>query len=118
VTITTILEELKTLKGIKDNEQDELLELIISDSESRILSRMNLYREKDEEIKEIPEKLRYVTRDVSVKRFNKLNSEGTSKHDEEGQSFTWESGYLDEHLDVLDSYSPPKGERKSAAFFV
>lgn len=116
--IAELLEQIKQLKGIQDTEQDDLLELIIEDSEDRILMRMNLYREDNDKIDKIPNELQYIIRDVAVKRFNKLNSEGTTKHDEEGQSFTWESGYLDEHLDVLDSYAPPKKERRSAAFFV
>lgn len=52
--------------------------------------------------------MNYILRDVSIKRFNKRNSEGTSSDSEEGRSFTWEKSYLDEYLNILDEYTKPE----------
>ena len=71
-----ILKEVKVFKGIPESDtvQDELLTLAISESIDRILAKMNEFA--DDEIKAIPERLTFIVRDVAVKRFNRLNSEG------------------------------------------
>lgn len=105
-----MLENIKLLLGISDDLQDELLELLIEDSEERILAVLNQYAlmNETEEVKEIPEKFVYIQRDVTIKRFNKLNSEGASADSEEGRSYTWEKSYLDEYLTLFDQYTKPK----------
>ena len=37
----------------------------------------------------VPEMLSYIVRDVSLARYNRLGSEGTSKHEVEGESMTF-----------------------------
>lgn len=81
-----------------DTEQDPLIRLAITESIERILSKLNDYSE--EEILVIPSSLTFVVRDVAIKRFNRLNSEGTSSDSEEGRSFVWER-YLDEYETTL-----------------
>lgn len=105
-----MLEKIKLLLGISDELQDELLKLIIEDSDQRILSKINQYASKNatENVKEIPNDFEYIQRDVAIKRFNKLNSEGTTADSEEGRSFTWENSYLNEYLDLFDEYTKPK----------
>lgn len=105
-----MLEEVKLFLGIDDNIQDKLLELIIKDSEERILSKMNQYalKNRTEKLKEVPAEFDYIHRDVSIKRFNKLNSEGTTSDSEEGRSFSWENSYLDEYLELFDEHTKPK----------
>lgn len=102
-----MLEEIKLLLGIGDNLQDALLNLIIEDSEQRILSVVNQFATKNgtDNQKVIPEELTYIHRDVAIKRFNKLNSEGAAADSEEGRSYTWESSYLNEYLEILDEYT-------------
>lgn len=89
-----ILKEVKLLKGISDNAQDDLLNLIIKESTERILAFINRYSEAS--IIEIPNEVSYIVRDVVVKRFNKLNSEGAKADSEEGRALTWEDNYLSE----------------------
>ena len=93
-----ILEEVKLFKGISDTTQDELIELAISESTDRILAKMNEYAAK--EILEIPKRLTFIVRDVAIKRYNRLNSEGTKADSEEGRSFSWED-YLAEYEATL-----------------
>ncbi|API89047.1 phage head-tail connector protein [Marinilactibacillus psychrotolerans] len=102
--------EIKLLKNITDNLQDSLIDLIINESEQRILSRINLYR--NQKLPALPDGLEWIVRDVSIKRFNRLNAEGTKKHSEEGLSFDWES-YLNEYEDILVSFNDTKPVDKS-----
>ncbi|HFP9165653.1 TPA: phage head-tail connector protein [Enterococcus faecium] len=105
-----MIEEIKLLLGINDDLQDHLLDLLITDSEERILSTLNSFALKNgtEKLSTIPETLAYVKRDVIIKRFNKINSEGTTADSEEGRSYTWEKSYLDEYLTVFDEITKPE----------
>jgi len=89
-----ILKEIKLLKGVSDTAQDDLLNLTIKESVERILAFVNRYSETS--ITEIPNNAAYIVRDVAIKRFNKLNSEGAKADSEEGRTFTWEDSYLSE----------------------
>lgn len=95
-----LLKEIKLFVfGAESNDvQDELIKLAITESIERVLSRLNDYSET--EISEVPTEITFVVRDVAIKRFNRLNSEGASSDSEEGRSFTWER-YLDEYDSTL-----------------
>lgn len=99
----TLLDQIKLFIGVQDAVQDELLTLIIDDSTQRILSYVNRNREEEEAIQTLPTSVDYIIRDVSIKRFNKINSEGTVADSEEGRSYTWEPSYLSEYTEVLDA---------------
>lgn len=101
----SLLDDVKLLKGITDELQDNLLALIIDESEERVLGYINAGR--TEKLEVIPGELNYIIRDVAIKRFNRLNSEGATKDSEEGRSFEWQSSYLDEYATVLDRYKDP-----------
>lgn len=105
-----MLDDIKLLLGISDDEQEALLELLINESESRILAVLNQYASQNEtaELDSIPEKFDYIIRDVTIKRFNKINSEGASADSEEGRSYTWEKSFLDEYLALFDQFTKPK----------
>lgn len=100
-----MLEQVKLLKGITDRAQDDLIKLIIADSESRILGYINAH--KAEPLVDIPPDIEYILRDVAVVRFNRLNSEGANEDSEEGRAFKWKSGYLSEYEDILAGYFDP-----------
>ena len=110
-----ILKEIKLLKGVSDIAQDDLLNLTIKESIERILAFINRYSETS--ITEIPNNAAYIVRDVAVKRFNKLNSEGTKADSEEGRAFTWEDNYLSEDdKQVLISLATKRRARGVAHF--
>lgn len=110
-----ILKEIKLLKGVSDTAQDDLLDLTIKESVERILAFINRYSETS--ITEIPNNAAYIVRDVAVKRFNKLNSEGAKADSEEGRAFTWEDNYLSEDdKQVLISLATKKRARGVARF--
>ncbi|MFI3086799.1 phage head-tail connector protein [Streptococcus sp. 2022WUSS037] len=93
-------DEIKIYKGIAstDTAQDELINLAIGESIERILAKINDYSEM--EVLDIPSNLTFVVRDVAIKRYNRLNSEGAKADSEEGRSFNWDS-YLDEYDTTL-----------------
>lgn len=97
---TKLKAEIKVYKGITSTDitQNELIDLAIDESIERILAKINDYSETD--ILSIPESLTFVVRDVAIKRYNRLNSEGTKADSEEGRSFNWDS-YLDEYDTTL-----------------
>ena len=105
-----MLKDIKLFLGISDTLQDDLLNLIIIDSKERILSKINEYAVLNEtsKLKEIPKEYTYIHRDVAIKRFNKINSEGATSDSEEGRSFNWEQSYLDEYLSLFDTLTKPK----------
>ena len=110
-----ILKEIKLLKGVSDIAQDDLLNLTIKESIERILAFINRYSETS--IKDIPNEVSYIVRDVVVKRFNKLNSEGAKADSEEGRAFTWEDNYLSEDdKQVLISLATKRRARGVARF--
>lgn len=94
IDTSQILTEIKLLKGVSDTTQDDLLNLTIKESTERILAFINRYS--DTATEEVPAQAAYIVRDVAVKRFNKLNSEGAKQDSEEGRSFNWETDYLTE----------------------
>lgn len=96
-----IIENVKEIKGIQDNIQNSLLNILLNESMARILAYINKGRV--EKIVEYPKELAYILQDVTVKRFNRLNSEGSVSDSEEGRSNTWDD-YLSEHEFVLDTY--------------
>lgn len=110
-----ILDDIKLFKGITDDSQDKLLELIISDSTERILAEVNLHTDKS--LESLPDSISYIVRDVAIKRYNKLNSEGAKADSEEGRSFTWEDSYLDEYKEILANLQVKRQAKGIARFF-
>lgn len=107
-----LIDQIKLLKGIQDDLQDELLELIIDESEQRILGLINSDRKIPLDV--LPKELDYIIRDVSIKRFNKLNSEGATADSEEGRSFNWENSYLSEYESILYRYTDSAKENEKS----
>lgn len=73
-----MLEDIKLLLGITDNDRDDLLELIIRNTTSRLKLLIGGI--------DPPEELNHVITDVSIMRFNRIGSEGLTGHTVEGES--------------------------------
>lgn len=76
-----MLNELKLLLGITDNDRDELLKLLISLATQRLRHKLGGI--------EPPDELNYIIVDVVVARFNRIGSEGLSSHSVEGESLSF-----------------------------
>lgn len=114
--VDEIREQVKLLAGILDNQQDQLIELIVNESHERILAYINAMRV--QELPFLPSSLDWLVRDVSMKRFNRLNAEGTTAHGEDGLTFDWEH-YLDEYAPLLLKFADkPEDKSKSGVWRV
>ena len=93
-----MLEELKSYLGIpSDNtDNDSTLKLIISTATARLSEKLGGV--------EVPESLDYIVREVSIKRYNRLGSEGMSSHTVEGESSTYSDNDFAEFEDEIQSY--------------
>ncbi|HHW9295326.1 TPA: phage head-tail connector protein, partial [Staphylococcus aureus] len=71
-------ENIKVLLGLKDSKQDGLLDIIIKNTESRLLSKLPF------NISEVPDNLSFIVEEVAVKRYNRIGSEGMTTESVEG----------------------------------
>lgn len=115
IEVSKMVSDVKLYKGITDNIQDPLIDLIVSESMKRILIHIN--SRKLNKLDSIPDELDFIVRDVSIKRFNKIDSEGTNSNSQEGLTLNWEKSYLDEYEDILSGYyDEDEGRRGSIKF--
>lgn len=93
-----MLDEVKTLLGfpLTDYSQDGRLEVIM-DIVSRHLQILA-------GTKEVPPELEFIVDEVTVKRFNRIGSEGFSSHTVEGETISLESSDFDTYLSVIDAW--------------
>lgn len=99
-----LLSDLKEFLGIKDNSQDNRLNLIISSVTSRLRVLLGGL--------EVPESLNYILLDVSISRFNRIGSEGLSSHNVEGESLTFSDNDFEPYMNDIQTYL---NSRKDAA---
>ena len=93
----TVLQNLKVMLGIKDDGRDDLLQLIIDNTDQALRFKLELTKDK-----KIPGELGYIELEVSVRRFNRLQNEGMSQYSQEGESITFNSSDFDDFLDDID----------------
>ena len=78
-----VIDKIKTLLGLKDNDQDNLLNVIIENTEQALCFKLSA--------DEVPKELNYVLVEVAIKRFNRLKNEGMTSYSQEGESITFNS---------------------------
>lgn len=105
------LENVKMLLSIDDDKQDKLLNIIIANTEKRLISLLPL------ETEEIPERLEYIVEEVSVKRFNRVGAEGMTQESVDGRSNTFQSNDFDEYMDVIDALYPKESSKRGRGVF-
>ena len=105
------LENVKLLLSINDDKQDELLGIIISNTEKRLISLLPV------DIEQVPDRLGYIIEEVAVKRFNRVGAEGMTQESVDGRSNTFQSNDFDEYMDVIDQYTPRTTGKRGAGIF-
>lgn len=85
-----VLDKVKTLIGLDDDKQDAQLGVIINNIENHL----KYLIEKDA----VPDYLQYIVIEISVRRYNRLGSEGMRTDSEEGHSVTF--------YDLKDDFEP------------
>lgn len=94
-----MLETIKLLLGIETTDRDALIEEIISSATARLRVLLGGL--------EPPESLSYIITDVSIRRFNRIGSEGMTSHTVEGESISFSeddfAGFENDIQAYLDS---------------
>ena len=93
----TVLQNLKVMLGIKNDNRDALLKLIIDNTDQALRFKLELAEDE-----KVPGELGYIELEVSVRRFNRLQNEGMSQYSQEGESITFNSSDFDDFLDDID----------------
>ena len=91
-----MLEKIKLLLGIEDAERDELLRHIVAIVTARLKVLLGGL--------EPPESMDYIITEVSIKRFNRIGSEGLSEHIVEGEHQTFMDDDFAEFANDIQSY--------------
>src|SRR5690625_4296727 len=82
-------DRIKTMLGIEDDLQDDVLDVLISNVSSHLKSLLG---------KDIPERLEFIVEEITVRRFNRLGTEGMQSESVEGHSVTF--------YDLRDEFTP------------
>lgn len=84
-----MLEKIKTLLGIDDDLQNDVLNIIIENVTSHLKALLG---------KEVPQELNFIIEEITVRRFNRLGAEGMRSESVEGHSITF--------YDLKDEFVP------------
>lgn len=84
-----MLERIKTLLGIEDKLQDDLLEILLQNVESHLKALIG---------KDVPSHLEYIILEITVRRYNRLGAEGMRSESTEGHTTTF--------YDLKDEFVP------------
>ncbi|MFK3494434.1 phage head-tail connector protein [Staphylococcus aureus] len=104
-------ENIKVLLGLKDSKQDGLLDIIIKNTESRLLSKLPF------NIKKVPDNLSFIVEEVAVKRYNRIGSEGMTTESVEGRTNTFQANDFDEYQSIIDELYPKENGAKGSIKF-
>lgn len=98
-----IIERIKTLLGITDGKQDEALSIIIENVTSHLLGRLKRF---NPSILEVPAELNYIIEEISIRRYNRIGSEGMKSESVEGHRVDfYDLGQeFEPYLSVIDGY--------------
>lgn len=91
-----LLNRVKVLLGIANNDNTDLLNEIIEITKSKILSYVNEA--------ELPNELEFVLVELSIKRFNRIGSEGFASETVDGKIMSYEESEFEGYKKYLDDY--------------
>ncbi len=97
------LSQLKSLLGLTTTDFDSRLSLITELVMDALRFKLGLT-----ESDPFPTELKYIGYEVSVKRFNRLKSEGMKSYSQEGESITFDDTDFDDYLDDIEEWKRRK----------
>ncbi|HJA24236.1 MAG TPA: phage head-tail connector protein [Candidatus Limosilactobacillus intestinavium] len=100
-----VLTNLKTMLALKSDKQDDILSLIITNTDQAL--RFKLELSSDEKL---PPELSYIELEVCVRRFNRLKNEGMSSYTQEGESITFNASDFDDFMDDINLWKQRHGK--------
>lgn len=95
-------ETVKILLNIQDKLQDAVLDILIKNTEAHLKS---LLRKINPDLKEVPEEIFYILVEVTIRRFNRLGSEGMQSESVEGHSMTFNDSDFNSYLEIIEDYA-------------
>ncbi|WP_208422101.1 phage head-tail connector protein [Latilactobacillus fragifolii] len=109
-----LLNSIKTLLNIKDDIQDELLSILIEDSKNRLIG----YIGQDSlQTIEYPTDLDWITRELTIRRFNRIGDEGKTSSSENDMSASWIENDILDYSVYLDKFRKKNSGKGIARFY-
>lgn len=99
------IENLKTMLQLTTDKQDDLLKLIIDNTEQALSFKLGLAKGED-----FPNELGFIALEVCVRRYNRLANEGMASYSQEGQSITFNSSDFDDFIDDINAWREQNGK--------
>lgn len=84
-----MLKRIKTVLDIEDDKQDDVLDILISNVSNHLKAKLG---------KDIPESLDFIVEEITIRRFNRIGSEGAKSESVEGHTITF--------YDLKDEFTP------------
>lgn len=91
-----MLDQVKSLLGLSDESQDEKLRSVITLTSARLASLLG--------VKDVPEEMQYIAIEASIRRFNRIGSEGMSSHNVEGESISYKDNDFADFMDDIAAW--------------
>lgn len=107
------LTKVKLLLSISDTLQDALIELLLEDSEARLLSYIN---QDGAGLAAYPQEMSWLLREVAIRRFNRIGDEGKKSSSESDVTATWSDDDVADYAVYLKRYRNKKGGNGIARF--
>lgn len=107
------IESVKTVLGIKDSLQSDVLTVLISNVESRL----KVWLKQHAELDSIPTELNFIVEELTVQRYNRMGAEGAKSESVEGRSMTFQEDDFKPYLSILETYIPVQAEKTGKVVF-
>lgn len=99
-----MLDDLKILLGIDDEDSDEKLLLILDSVQNRLKLLIGGL--------DVPPEMNHICVEVAVIRFNRLGSEGMSSHNVEGENMSYNDSDFDGFMNEIQAFLDSQKESK------
>ena len=99
------LANLKTMLQLKSDKQDDLLQLIIENTEQALRFKLGIKADES-----LPSELGFIALEVCVRRYNRISNEGMASYSQEGQSITFNSSDFDDFEADINAWREQHGK--------
>lgn len=107
--IQTVLRRIDPTGGIWDDIEETVRDIIL-DVGAQLSVRLGG--------REVPDELTYIVTDVSVEKYNRIGSEGTSSHTVEGETMTFAADPFDRFRDDIEAWRNANSAGRSRVRFI
>src|SRR5699024_7246004 len=107
-----MLERIKKVLGIEDNQQDDVLDILISNVRSNLKAKL---------VKDIPESLEFIVEEIAIRRFNRIGTEGMQSEYVEGHSirfYDFEKEFASYEDIIDDNKDDDRGNKRGKVILI